>query len=422
MQEIGLAKQASIVCGEQCVDWQIFSEVATAMYYSGLEERTLRERTGKIGERWLPIIHMSDMKTSTSFSSLLFFGTMKQCTEPVDRIYGILGLAAEDVRKEVKVQYKKVETEGCHGVYVEAARCALKKDDDLFLLSITSSLPLDESLPSWCPSFRGAQERTHLFMKHFHTGICKALNDEGEEVSVYRGCQYPPSRQFKELRISTVTDIIHISGIQVDTITAIIETHSWPWIYDPGQFYGPEGESVKRLAWLSSTLQKAQQIYQTGMEIPDRYIRTLIGDDFMADDRSFTLSGDSNIDSRREAYHLCMDILYWQARDGSNAEFPCPDEVYTTTDAFLSNMAALWRNRVFIVTEGGRIGAAAPGVEAGDTICVLFGGKSAYVARRKSDAGTWRFMGEAYVDGLMSGEVFDMLRKGEVKQEMIAFD
>jgi len=137
--------------------------------------------------------------------------------------------------------------------------------------------------------------------------------------------------------------------------------------------------------------------------------------------RSFDL-GESNIDAGRKAYHLFMDVLRWKDRRGPISEYPCPHGYSALMDAFATSMIGMWTNRAFIMTEGGRIGAASSGVKVGDTICVLFGGRPAYVAQKKHEFGTWRFIGDAYIDDLMNGEIFEILEKGEVKQEMFAFD
>jgi hypothetical protein len=56
------------------------------------------------------------------------------------------------------------------------------------------------------------------------------------------------------------------------------------------------------------------------------------------------------------------------------------------------------------VTEDGYIGLVPDSAEVGDTVCLLYGGRTPYVLRKLGDDGDWRFIGESYIHGLMAGE------------------
>jgi hypothetical protein len=53
----------------------------------------------------------------------------------------------------------------------------------------------------------------------------------------------------------------------------------------------------------------------------------------------------------------------------------------------------------------------------GDVVCVLFGGTVPFVLRRSGD--DFRLHGEAYVYGVMNGEVIDQLDAGNITAEWI---
>ena len=47
-------------------------------------------------------------------------------------------------------------------------------------------------------------------------------------------------------------------------------------------------------------------------------------------------------------------------------------------------------------------------IEPGDNICVLYGGISLFVLRHTSGNAMYKFLGEAYVHGLMDAEVLGL--------------
>lgn len=77
-----------------------------------------------------------------------------QCTDPRDKIYGILGLAAEFVRSDqgvYKVDYNRSAAE----VYTMATAFVIQSRGDLACLTLVcdKSLKSIKDLPSWCPDY-----------------------------------------------------------------------------------------------------------------------------------------------------------------------------------------------------------------------------------------------------------------------------
>jgi hypothetical protein len=74
--------------------------------------------------------------------------------------------------------------------------------------------------------------------------------------------------------------------------------------------------------------------------------------------------------------------------------------------------------KVFFLTETGRMGLAIRGVQAGDLVVVARGGETPYILRRHAGSVTedgrgYRFIGEAYVHGIMDGEaVHEAVKNG----------
>ncbi len=95
-----------------------------------------------------------------------------------------------------------------------------------------------------------------------------------------------------------------------------------------------------------------------------------------------------------------------------------PRMVYSTTKGAFSAMkynkrryrevrSRIYRaskNRAMFITSKGFIGLAPWNAKKGDTICVLLGGCTPFILRPVS--GSYTLVGEAYVYGIMGGELF----------------
>ncbi|VUC34395.1 unnamed protein product [Clonostachys rosea] len=63
--------------------------------------------------------------------------------------------------------------------------------------------------------------------------------------------------------------------------------------------------------------------------------------------------------------------------------------------------------KCMFTTEDGALGLCPATAMAGDMIVILYGGDVPYLLRPSEKAGTYRFIGECYLDGAMNGEAFD---------------
>ena len=83
--------------------------------------------------------------------------------------------------------------------------------------------------------------------------------------------------------------------------------------------------------------------------------------------------------------------------------------VQPTLTPELEFIGAMWHSggRNFFKTQNQRMGFTLRGVEAGDVVCLLSGAPTPHVIKRISDRHdeVYRFVGDAFVDGMMHGEV-----------------
>lgn len=65
------------------------------------------------------------------------------------------------------------------------------------------------------------------------------------------------------------------------------------------------------------------------------------------------------------------------------------------------------RSRRLATTGMGYLGAVPETARIGDWVCMFHGGRSLYLVRERGD-GRWVYLGLAYVQGLMEGEVLEL--------------
>lgn len=76
-------------------------------------------------------------------------------------------------------------------------------------------------------------------------------------------------------------------------------------------------------------------------------------------------------------------------------------------------------NRCLLATAKGGFGLGPLITRPGDVCCVIFGADVPFVLRPSADASGYRLLGEAFVHGVMNGEIEGMLRSGQVAQQII---
>jgi hypothetical protein len=75
--------------------------------------------------------------------------------------------------------------------------------------------------------------------------------------------------------------------------------------------------------------------------------------------------------------------------------------------------------RSFAFTENGYYALGPMITRPGNLCCVIFGAKVPYIIQKTGTEGHYKLVGEAYVHGVMHGEVKDILDKGAVAEDII---
>jgi hypothetical protein len=64
---------------------------------------------------------------------------------------------------------------------------------------------------------------------------------------------------------------------------------------------------------------------------------------------------------------------------------------------------------VYFIGDGGYMGLRPPEMNSTDTVAILYGGKMPYILRPIKEDGSYLFVGECYVRGMMRGEIMESL-------------
>lgn len=96
-----------------------------------------------------------------------------------------------------------------------------------------------------------------------------------------------------------------------------------------------------------------------------------------------------------------------------------PEDQRTRTNQFHA-LRGMTRDRRGGCTAGGRLGMFPEDAVGGDLVAAFCGGDALYVLRPKEGGeGTFQFIGECYVDGMMDGQVFDVAAERDMQTSTV---
>lgn len=241
VQEIVLAKDAILVCGRWCVSWVRLCKATPVLMDSSTDE--LSEATLVTGEfrhfhaalrgigllKCLKIIETSmefgHNPTGTSspekclLSALLHIGRSYEATNPLDKVYGILGLLRGfGVTPHLEVRYDRTVCD----LYMRTAELIYKKENLDFLGLVEVNRSIDQkrgfSLPSWAPDFTIPTNYLSIFSDMRYAQMWSDKAEVSRELSgtfTFTGdsqscCKF-------DLKAKTII----VTGFRVDTIQRI---------------------------------------------------------------------------------------------------------------------------------------------------------------------------------------------------------
>ncbi|OHF01725.1 heterokaryon incompatibility protein [Colletotrichum orchidophilum] len=307
-----------------------------------------------------------------------------QATRSRDRIYGLLSLATDAENLGITPDYV---TEESHPTFIDAAH-ALVRVGCVEMLSF-SQFPKDiEGLPSWVPDWRPTL--SHSYLNGFEDADDLIVQAAGESAM--------------ELAPTDDRGVLGICGVTVDTI----ETTGDVWEWETGHESRYKLlQTIKTLCEEAAAKGAGHEIYENSDRQAEAMWRVPVADLYWTKGSNYHRPGAAI----KSDYEDCMNVL--RIISLTLEAFP-PEERHQLLDDlykqipgqcnYSENMDMMTGKRPYM-TRQGYLGMCPGEACPGDVVVILFGSRIPYVLRPSGDGTMYCFVGEAYCDGVMDGEL-----------------
>lgn len=382
LQEFVANSKIVLLCGSRVLpDWSDIWLMIGACWAKRLPEDLIREVIDE-GPRdeygpsciahlsFLRYTYQDDCK-SLPLRKLLRYSGQLQSTDPKDKIFALLSMALDNKALGIQVDYSTT----AENVYTMTTVRIIEHEKNFDVLSSVRAHPdcRYENLPSWVTNW------SQLDLGN-HDGVLKFKSDD----------DYTDFEASGKCLVSVSFDAAYTAlttrGMIVDTL--IIVNHN--------------RRSLRADYWNcieQHVLDTGNTVYHTVDGIRAALRRTLIYD---TDPDGVVLTPSSE----------CGFDVCW-VDDTSKFAMFSPEE-QSLAVGIESTIEDTSNGRPFGVTSKGYICVPCDGMEPGDVIAVLRGGRVPYALRR-TDGGKYLFIGELYVQGLMRGEALSL---GDLSEEI----
>lgn len=404
IQEDVLAKEVDFLCGTHIIKWALLTRLIDHASPSII----------KSIEALRPVVaydapDLSDLSlyredytkgiTAEVWSVILSTTIMtKFCQEPQDRVLAVLGLMSAETRNKLNFKANTSLAE----LYSSFFLVVLEGSKQLHVLSSATHDGKPAYIASWCPYF------------HHYTGIGPGPFDI---FNTFAGKNiYEAGLKVESTVHAGLTSLeLVLSGYAVDQFATMV---AGQWTRSFPSNYLSQSDSRHSLEWLvacedlfraraAPNLMQDAETSTKCPDVPQCFWKTLIADDIVFDPTYLEHLRFTTAD-----YEQVVDLMVAIA---DNAGFN--GSSLNTAVHFLSRMDHYLVDhikRTFFMTRDGRPGLCPPKAQAGDTICIFHGANTPYIIRPGPREGTYILIGEAYVHGIMYGEVEEMGLESEV--------
>ena len=361
-QEIHAKRNVVLICGSDTLSWQDFRQAFYCfcfkwdafngdwLIYPGFFERIVL------------ISKMIQEDVYSTFGELMNRTQQCKCSDPRDRVYGVLNMLAPRERNaEIKPDYTKTVSQ----VYRDAVLSIVNHTGEIELLGHCEmqEQPLEESdslrFPSWVPNWTIPISTDRMYGGH---ASCNSHAETSYENDVLR------------VMGTHVARIGHVEKITWDEMTDLI-----PAIQNFSQKFLPDIESAS---------------YVGGGSKLDAYCRSLC-ENFFADQY---VPAQASMPDFQQSREWLLSIFNSQATDVA-----LDADVAAGGSDYLSQVARHINGRYLFMTEEGHIGLAPRAAKAGDCVCVLLGSGSPLLLHPTGN-NQYQIIGHCYAHGIMSGE------------------
>jgi Heterokaryon incompatibility protein (HET) len=436
-QEYFFAHSALFVCGMKVLDDTAFVKILRKLSihsFHGQEPPNYRDYPN-LFKGFRMLLDIQKLKEDylhqnrPGFFDIVMLGRSREAKEPVDRIYAAFGMAeGADViyRKRISIDYSKENRKAYWNVYSLFGKVALLHESHLRLLSVTSSLDRPELLPSWCPNLNSLSATSKLEEIYASGWPFKdhSINDQNSLTTQTQTCRWGhPNFKMKtvsHVQVSDSSDIISIWGASIGGICRINRTGKWNVNFSTDHLLSAQPFAKDLLAWLDSCSKICLDTLKD-QELADWTFSEILAG-ARNEDQKRTIPEPSQGRYVRNILFLTVilhQILDLKPEHASQDQNPMLYEDFEAVLAWIVLIHRKWNNRALFATDSGMLGFASNDIKEHDLVCMLYSGRTMYVLRPQEEASKpYSFVSDAYVFDCMDGEVFDLLDKGVVREEL----
>ena len=395
VQELTVAKPATVLCGGRRVPWAYFAPAATCLqtaarvHYWDVRFRFDLERFAYMDSCRAKF----ENGTPTRLLDLLSATRSHFSTDLRDKVFAVLGLASDADAQLFDPDYSKSAAD----VYSTLTIGMIADQRSLEILSHKEDPWFTgiKGLPSWVVDW-SVHPRLHPLW-------C---------TDVYSSYQAAGDSQARVRRTTADLNTLYITGFQVDEI----KERGHPFLrYEPRD--NVIGNSLRRmnLSYLSSNttlyLEQARwkqwedialtlNSYPTGEDPFQAFLHTLIGGSDIRWNQS-----PHDLDFMHQAYLKSWDCL--RDKGPVYCKEGVSEDICTHWVWYRNVVEDVAYGRLFFTSEKGYMGLAPPSTRPGDLICVLLGGRTPYILRPDKKR-HYRLIGECYLHGQMRRSIDGM--------------
>jgi len=392
-QEWGLTKHAVFLCGQreltghqlQSFAQNSFAHDACCATNKQFGKYTIDGRSVHAGLQKAALVQAQDVFQDwgyRDFVDVLATFQYRQCFNPCDKVYGLLGLAPESFRSKIQLDYHRSPGE----VYTDVVQAAISETGNLNVLSyIDGRRTGGLDLPSFIPDFTSAvQEKwvPNYLSRCFVT------------LDYYNACN------------SSVPDFIILDTVEAMTSAVILDVVEGTAHTSFGASWTDKLSEYHRLAGLAAACTSR------GCGDIGSFWRTLCGGIcyYYKGATWFRPVADSDYSSYAKWQTWIDAGMVPELEDRDVLDF---HRVFSTAIA----------GRKMVTTRDGSFVLAPWRTCAGDVVAILPGGRVPYILRpqiMRRDSGfaedelkrskQYQFIGDAYIHGVMHGEAYDKTR------------
>ncbi|KAI0969273.1 heterokaryon incompatibility protein-domain-containing protein [Xylaria arbuscula] len=413
VQEVFNAKSIKVFCGGSIgIPWQIYTKAAHIFqdhkgdldsWFSTHPNPRSSKRNSALPSslscsQVLVYEGPNSLLDMNSANSLLETGSLlnimrayrrKLTSEPRDKVFGILGVLPEPVRREFLVDYNL----SVKKIYTNVVDFLLSTTNRLDVICESIHFPKQTgvaNLPSWVPDWSQISEMTAL-------GSTYKFSAASEEGAVW---EFPDNELRSELEISAIyVGTVWKHGVAVGTLCTSADylmafLHWRAILLDYTSFEDPE-------------LQKEMELEFCRTICLGQIPRKLKPDEWMKDTyRVFATL------LRNRLPRLPLDDDLRKYVDNSR------DTETNRRQLLQSHFGSHMMGRCFFLTKNNRLGMGTGFMLPGDQIVVPLGCRTPIIIREEDKRrGRFRLVGDVYLDGYMDGEAVTRWKAGEKRVE-----